>query len=87
MAGFPDILDYFRHNGVFGTGKTPNFRGQRHCDNCFKSYKRISKQQALLEKHQTGVQTGFRVENSLDQDQVWGICIIRLLFMWGNLPD
>ena len=22
MAGFPDILNYFRHNGVFGTGKT-----------------------------------------------------------------
>ena len=87
MTGFPDILDYFRHNGVFRTGKTPNFRGQRHCDKCFKSYKRISKQQALLEKHQTGVQTGFRVENSLDQDQVLEICIIRLLFLWGNLPD
>ena len=53
MAGFPDILNYFRHNGVFGTGKTPNFRAQRHCDKCFTSYKRISKQKALLEKHQT----------------------------------
>ena len=68
MAGFPDILNYFRHNGV----KTPNFRAQRHCDKCFTSYvyKRKSKQKALLEKHQTGVQTGIRVENSLDQDQV-----------------
>ena len=73
MAGFPDILNYFGHNGVFGTGKTPNFRAQRHCDKCFTSYKRItciSKQKALLEKHQTGVQTGIRVENSLNQDQV-----------------
>ena len=42
MAGFPDILNYFRHNGAFGTGKTPNFRAQRHCDKCFTSYKRIS---------------------------------------------
>ena len=33
-------------------------------------YKRISKQKALWEKHQTDVQTGIRVENSLDQDQV-----------------
>ena len=70
MAGFPDILNYFRLNGVFGTGKTPNIRAQRHCDQCFTSYKRISKQKALLEKHQTSVQTGIRVENSLDQDQV-----------------
>ena len=70
MAGFPDILNYFRHNGVFGTGKTPNFRAQRHCDKYFTSYERISKQKALLEKHQTGVQTGIGVENSLDQDQV-----------------
>ena len=66
MAGFPDILNYFRHNGVFGTGKTSNFRTQRHCD----KYKRISNQKALLEKHQTRVQMGIRVENSLDQDQV-----------------
>ena len=44
MAGFPDILNYFKHNGVFGTGKTPNFRAQRHCDKCFTSYKRIRKQ-------------------------------------------
>ena len=70
MAGFPDILNYFRHNGVFGTGKTPNFRDQRHCDKWFTSYKRISKQKRFSEKHQTGVQTGIRVENSLDQDQV-----------------
>ena len=55
MAGFPVILNYFRHNGVFGTGKTPNSRAQRHCDKCFTSYKRISKQKALLEKHKTGV--------------------------------
>ena len=41
MAGFPVILNYFRHNGVFGTGKTPNLRAQRHCDKCFTSYKRI----------------------------------------------
>ena len=72
MAGFPDILNYFRHKGVFGTSKTPNFRAQRHCDKCFMSYKRKSKQKELhvLEKHQTGVQMGIRVENSLDQDQV-----------------
>ena len=70
MAGFPDILNYFRHNGVFGTVKSPNFRVQRHCDKCFTSQKRISKQNTLLEKHKTGVQTGIRVENSLDQDQV-----------------
>ena len=66
MAGFPDILNYFRHNRVFGTGKTPNFHDQRHCNR----NKRISKQKALLEKHQTSVQTDIRVENSLDQDQV-----------------
>ena len=54
MAGFPDILNYFRHNRVcFGTGKTLNFRAQRH-----------------LYSDKTGVQTGIRVENSLDQDQV-----------------
>ena len=70
MAGFPVILNYFRHNGIFETGKTRNFRAQRHCDKCFTSYKRISKQKALLGKHQTGVQTGIRVENSLDQVQV-----------------
>ena len=70
MVGFPDILNYFRHNRVFGTGETLNFHAQRHCDKCFTSYKRISKQNALSEKHQTGVQTGIRVENSLDQDQV-----------------
>ena len=70
MAGFPDFLNYFRHNSVFGTGKTPNFCAQRHCDKCFTAYKRISKQKALLEKHQTGVQMGIRVENNLDQDQV-----------------
>ena len=70
MAGFPDILNYFGHNRVFGSGKTPNFHAQRHRDKCFRSYKRISKQNALLETHQTGVQTGIRVENSLDQDQV-----------------
>ena len=63
IAGFPVILNYFRHDGVFGTGKTQNSRAQRHCDKCFTSYKRISKQKALLEKHQTGVQTGIRVEN------------------------
>ena len=56
------IFFNFRHKGVFGTGKTPNFRAQRHCDKCFTSYKRISKHKALLEKHQTGVQTGIRVE-------------------------
>ena len=65
MAGFPDMLNYFKHNGVFGRGKNPNFR-----DECFTSYRRISKQKALLEKHQTGVQTGIRVENSLDQDRI-----------------
>ena len=70
MAGFLDILNYFRQNGVFGTGETPNFRAQRHCDKCFTSYKRKSKQKALLEKHLKGVQTGIRVENSLDQDRV-----------------
>ena len=64
MAGFPVILNYFRHKGVFGTGKTPNSHAQRHCDKCFTSYKRISKQKALLEKHKMGVQTGIRVENS-----------------------
>ena len=63
MAGFPVILNNFRHNRVFGTGKTPNSRAQRHCDKCFTSYKRISKQKALLEKLKTGVQTGIRVEN------------------------
>ena len=40
MACFPDILNYVRHNGFFGTGKTPNFRAQRHGDNCFSPYKR-----------------------------------------------
>ena len=70
MAGFPDILNYFRHNGAFGTSKTPNFRAQRHGDKCFTSYKRKSKQKALLEKLQTGVQTGIRVEYSLGQNQV-----------------
>ena len=70
MAGFPDILNYFRHSGDSGTGKTLNFRAQRHCDKCFTSYKRISEQKVLLEKHRTGVKTGIRVENSLDQDQV-----------------
>ena len=70
MDRFPEILNHFRHNGAFGTGKTPNFRAQRHCDKCFTSYKRISKQKALLEKHQTRVQTRIRVENSLDQEQV-----------------
>ena len=70
MAGFPDILIFFSQNGVFGTGKTPNFHAQRHCDTCFTSYKRISKQKALLEKHQTGVEKAIRVENNLDQDQV-----------------
>ena len=70
MAGFLDILNYFRQNGVFGTGETPNFRAQRHCDKCFTSYKRKSKQKALLEKHLKDVQTGIRVENSLDQDRV-----------------
>ena len=63
MAGFPVILNYFIHNRVFGTGETPNSRAQRHWDKCFTSYKRISKQKALLEKHKTGVQTGIRVEN------------------------
>ena len=63
MAGFPVILNYFRHNGVFGTGKTPKSRAQHHCDKCFASYKRISKHKALLEKHKTGVQTDIRVEN------------------------
>ena len=56
MAGFPDILNYFRHNRVFEMCKTPNFRAHIN----------VSKQKALLEKHQTGI----RVENSLDQDQV-----------------
>ena len=56
MAGFPDIMYYFRHNGVFEIGKTSNFRVRVN----------VSKQKALLEKHQTGI----RVENSLDQDQV-----------------
>ena len=56
MAGFQDILNYFRHNGVFEIGKTSNFRAHIN----------VSKQQALLEKHQTGI----KVENSLDQDQV-----------------
>ena len=65
MAGFPDILNYFRHYGVFGTGKTLNFRAQRHGDNVSRHIY-VSKQKALLEKHQTGI----RVENSLDQDQV-----------------
>ena len=60
---FSSYLNYFRHNGVFGTGKTPNSSAQRHCDKCFTSYKCISKQKALLEKHKTGVQTGIRVEN------------------------
>ena len=60
---FYGILNYFRHNGVFETDKTPNSRAQRHCDKCFTSYKRISKQKALLEKHKTGMQTGIRVEN------------------------
>ena len=68
MAGFLDILNSFRHNRVFGTGKTPNFRAQRHYDKCLTSYKRISKQKALMEKHQTGVQKDIRVENRLDQD-------------------
>ena len=54
MSGFPYILNSFRHNVVFGTGKTPNFHAQRHCEKCFTSYKRISKQKAFLEKHQTG---------------------------------
>ena len=40
MAGFPVILNYFRHNGVFGTGKTPNSRAQRHYDKCFTSFKK-----------------------------------------------
>ena len=63
MAGLPVILNYFRHNGVYGTGKAPNSRAQRHCDKCFTSYKGISKQKVFLEKHKTGVQTGIRVEN------------------------
>ena len=63
MAGFPAILNYFTHDGVFGTSKTPHSRAQCHCDKCFTSYKRISKQKVLLEKHQTGVQTDIRVEN------------------------
>ena len=42
--------------------RTPS-RAQRHWDKCSTSYKRISKQKALLEKHKTGVQTGIRVEN------------------------
>ena len=70
MAGFPDVLNYFRHNGGFGTGKTPNFGAKRHCHKCFTSYKRLSKLKALLQKHQTFLQTGIRVENGLDQDQV-----------------
>ena len=65
MAGFPVILNYFRHNGVFGTGKTPNSRAQRHCDKCFTSYKRISKQKASFgeaengraNRHQSGKQS------------------------------
>ena len=65
MAGFPDILNYFRHNRIFGTCKTPNFRAQRHGDKCFTSYN-VSKLKALLEKQQTGI----RVENSLDPHQV-----------------
>ena len=65
MTVFPDILNYFRHNGVFGTGKTPNFRAQRHGDKCSRHIY-VSKQKALLEKHQTVI----RVKNSLDQDQV-----------------
>ena len=63
MAGFPVILNNFRHNRVFGTGKTPNSGTQHHCVKCFTSYKLISKQKVLLEKHKTGVQTGIRVEN------------------------
>ena len=65
MAGFPVILNYFRHNGVFGTGKTPNYRAQRHCDKCFTSYKRKSKkkknvigeaQNGRANRHQSGKQ-------------------------------
>ena len=59
MAGFPVILNYFRHNGVFGTGKTPKSRTQHHCDKCFASYKRISKQKAQNGRangHQSGKQ-------------------------------
>ena len=58
MAGFPVILNYFRHNGVFGTGKTPNSRAQRHCDKCFRSYKRISKQKSVIGKAQNGRANG-----------------------------
>ena len=55
---FSSYLNYFRHNRVFGTGKTPNSRAQRHCDKCFTSYKRISKQKALLKKTQNGRANG-----------------------------
>ena len=59
MAGFPVILNYFRHNGVFGTGKTPNSRAQRHCDKCFTSYKRSiigEAQNGRANGHQSGKQ-------------------------------
>ena len=61
MAGFPVILNYFRHNGVFGTGKTPNSCAQRHCVKCFTSYKSISKQKEVqtwrsANGHQSGKQ-------------------------------
>ena len=35
MAGFPNILNYFTHDRVFGTSKTPHSRAQCHCDKRF----------------------------------------------------
>ena len=73
MAGFPDILNHFRHNGVFGIGETPYFRAQRHGDKCSRHIN-VSKQIALLEKHQTGI----RVENSLLGSDLDLKCLQRL---------
>ena len=77
MAGFPVILNYFRHNGVLGTGKTPNSRSKCHCDKCFTSYKRISKQKALLEKHK-GHQSGKQRSDVLLGSNLDPNCLQRL---------
>ena len=81
MAGFPVILNYFRHNGVFGKGKTPNSRAQRHCDKCFTSYKRISKQKALLRSPKRACKRASEWKTEVRRfDRVWSgsNCLPRL---------
>ena len=61
MTGFPGILNYFRHNEFLEQAKL-QISALNAMAIIVLRHIYVSKQKALLEKHQSGI----RVENSLD---------------------